>query len=118
MIKKGAKRTREGSTKQMPALSQVLWKSDTPNIKQGELDTPAAMEDFAGANYDSVSQLSVTLTDTEQELQKSRLDLVAAEAKHVEEVKQLKQEYESKIKRWQKKTEDLKHQLGKLDVLN
>ena len=43
MIRKGAKRKREGSTKQMPPLSQVLWKPDTPDIKKGALDTKAAM---------------------------------------------------------------------------
>ena len=67
------------------------------------------MGDFAGANYDFVSQLSVTLTNKEQELQKNILDLAVAEEKHVEEVKQLKQEYENKIKQLQKKTEHLKH---------
>ena len=76
------------------------------------------MGDFAGANYNFVSQLSVTLTDKEQELQKNILDLAVAEEKHAGEVKQLKQEYERKIKQWQKKTEDVKHQLGKSDVLN
>ena len=53
--------------------------------------------------------MSVTLIDKEQELQKTRLILAVVEAKHVEEVKQLKQEYERKIKQWQKKTEDVKH---------
>ena len=56
MIKRGAKRTREGSTKQMPPLGQVLWKIDTPDIKQGALDTTTTMGVFAGANYDYVSQ--------------------------------------------------------------
>ena len=109
MIKRGAKRIREGSTKQMPPLSQVLWKSDTPDIKQGALDVAAAMGAFAGANYDSVSQLSVILADKEQELQNTRLDLAAPEEKHAQEVKQLKEEYERKIKQWKKKTEDVKH---------
>ena len=108
----------EVSTKQIPSLSHFLWKSETPDMKQGVLETTSSMGDFAGANYDSVSQLSVTLTDKEQELQKTRLILAAVEAKHAEEVKQLKQEYERKIKQWQKNTEDLKHQLGKSDVLN
>ena len=49
----------------MPTLSQVIWKLDTPDSKQGELYTTAAIGDFAGANYDSISQLSVTLIDKE-----------------------------------------------------
>ena len=65
----------------MPSLSQVIWKSDTLDIKQGALDTTAAMGAFAWANYDSVSQLSVTLTDKEHKLQNTRLYLAAAEAK-------------------------------------
>ena len=82
VIKRGAKRKRESSTKQMPPLSHVLWKSDTPDIKQGALDTTTSMGVFVGVNYDSISQLSVILTDKEQELQKTRLDLAAAEEKH------------------------------------
>ena len=104
MIKKGTKRTREGATKHMPALNQVIWKPDTPDIKQGELDTTTAIGAFVGANYDSVSQLSVTLTDKEQELQKGKLDLETTEEKHEQEVKELKQEPENKIKQLQKNT--------------
>ena len=68
LIKRGAKRTREGSTKHMPAPSQIIWKLDTPDSRQGALDTKGVIGAFAGANYDSVSQLSVTLTNKEQEL--------------------------------------------------
>ena len=50
----------------MPTLSQRIWKLDTPDSKQGELDTIADIGAFAGANYDSISKLSVTLTDKEQ----------------------------------------------------
>ena len=57
VIKRGAKKIRETSTQHMHALSQVLWKSNTPYIKQGALDTIAAMGAFAGANYNSISQL-------------------------------------------------------------
>ena len=67
-------------------------------MKRGELYTSAVIGDFARDNYDSVSQLSVTLTDKEQKLQKDKLDLVAIEAKHEQEVKELKQETENKIK--------------------
>ena len=109
VIKKGTKRTREGATKQIPSLNQVIWKSDTLDIKQGALDIVGAIRAFAGANYDSVSQLSLTLSDKEQELQKSKLDLAAAEARHEQEVKQLQQVHENRTKQWQKKTEHLKH---------
>ena len=67
-MKKGTKRTREGTIKQAPALNQVIWKSDSPNIKQGALDTTVSMGDFAGANFDLVSQLNKDLLDKEQEL--------------------------------------------------
>ena len=53
-MKRGAKRTREGTTKQMPALSHIIWKLDTPDSKQGALDMIATIGAFARANYDSV----------------------------------------------------------------
>ena len=87
VVKIGAKRTREGSTKQMPALSQVIWKLDTPDSKQGELDTTAVIGDFAGANYDYVLELSVNLTDKEQELQKDKMDLEAVRKNMKQEMK-------------------------------
>ena len=71
-MKKGTKRTREGSVKQVPALNKFIWKSYSPDVKQGDLDTIAAMGAFARANFDSVSQLNKDLLDKEQELQKSK----------------------------------------------
>ena len=41
VMKRGSKRTREGSTKKMPALSQIIWKLYTPDNKKGALDTSA-----------------------------------------------------------------------------
>ena len=49
MMKRGSKRTREGSTKQMPALSQIIWKLYTPDNKKGALHTSVAIGAFAGA---------------------------------------------------------------------
>ena len=91
VMKRGAKRTREGSTKHMPAPSHIIWKLDTPDSKQGALDTVVVIGSFKGANYDSVSQLSVILTDKEQEVEKVKPDLAVAEAKHEQEVKEMKQ---------------------------
>ena len=76
------------------------------------------MGDFAEANYHSISQLSLILTDKEQELEKDKMDLAVVEEKHKQEVKEMKQEFENKIKQLQKKTEHLKHQLGNVGVLN
>ena len=33
IMKKGTKRTGEGTIKQVPALNQVIWKTDSPDIK-------------------------------------------------------------------------------------
>ena len=61
MVKRGAKRAKESSTKDVPALVQVIWKADTSDIQQGVVDTAATMGVFAGANFNSVSQLSLAL---------------------------------------------------------
>ena len=90
-MKRGAKRTREGSTKQMPSLSQIISKSYIPDNKKGALDTLATIGSFAGAKYDFVSQLSVILINEEQEVEKDKLDLAVAEAKHEQEIKEIKQ---------------------------
>ena len=51
-------------------------------------------------------------------MEKAKLDLAGSEAKHEQEVKEMKQEFENKIKQLQKKTEHLKHYLVNADVLN
>ena len=43
IMKKGTKRTREGTIKPVPSLNQVIWKKDFPDIKQGDLDTVVTM---------------------------------------------------------------------------
>ena len=117
-MQKGTKRMREGTIKQFSALNQVIWKSDSLDIKQGALDIVAAMGDFAGANYDSISQLNKDLLNKEQEQKTIKQDLVTAEACHQEEVRLLKQEHEDKQKQSQKQNDYLKHQLDKSDLLN
>ena len=54
-MKKGSKRTREGTLKHVPAFDQIVWRTDAPNEKEGALGTTAAMGVFAGANYNLVS---------------------------------------------------------------
>ena len=97
-MKKGTKRMREGTIKKVPTLNQIIWKSDSPDIKQGDLDTTTTMGDFAGANFDSISELNKAFLDKEQELQKSKQDLVVAEAHHKQEIHLLKKEHEDNLK--------------------
>ena len=56
------------------------------------------MEDFARANFDSISELNKAFLDKEQELQKSKQDLVVAEAHHKQEIHLLKKEHEDNLK--------------------
>ena len=96
ILKKGSKRTREGTLKHVRGFDQIVWRIDAPNEKQWALDTPAAMGEFAGANYNLVSQLTKGLLSNEQELQKARKDLEAAEAWHLKDIELLKQEHQDK----------------------
>ena len=68
ILKKGLKRTREGTLKHVPSFDQIVWRTDAPNEKEGALDTTGAMGAFAGANYNSVSQLTKYLLNKEREL--------------------------------------------------
>ena len=52
----------------MSSLSQVIWKEDTSNLPQEVVDTAAAMGVFAGANFNSVSHLSLDFGEKEKEL--------------------------------------------------
>ena len=70
VVKMGAKKARQGSGKHVPTLGQVIWKEDTSDIQQGVVDTTTAMGVFIGANFNSVSQLSLALGEKEKELQK------------------------------------------------
>ena len=95
-MKKGSKRTREGTLKHVRGFDQIVWRTDAPNEKQGALDTKTSMGAFAGANYNTVSQQTKYLLSKEKELQKSRKDLEAAEARHLKDIELLKQKNQDK----------------------
>ena len=95
-MKKGSKRTREGTLKHVHDLNQVVWRTNAPNEKQGALDTTVAMGSFAGANYDSMSQLTKYILSKEHELKTTKRDLEAVEARHLKEIEILKKEHEDK----------------------
>ena len=118
ILKKGSKRTREGILKHVPTLDQIVWRTDDPNEKQGALDTTAVMGAFAGASYNSVSQLTKDLLSKKHELQKARKDLEAAEARRLKDIELLKQEHQDKLRQSKKKIGSLKHQLEKSEVSN
>ena len=90
ILKKGSKRTREGTLKHVHAFDQIVWRTDAINEKEGALDTTAAMGVFAGDNYNSVSQLTKDIFSEEHELQKERKDLEVAEAHHLKDIELLK----------------------------
>ena len=75
VVKRGAKKARQGSGKHVPALGQVIWKADTSDLPQGVVDAAAAMGVFAGANFQCVSQLSLALGVKQEELEKVKCDL-------------------------------------------
>ena len=56
----------------MPALGQVIWKVDTSDMQQGAVETATSMGIFAGANFQSVSQLSLALAEKQKELEKAK----------------------------------------------
>ena len=72
------------------------------------MDTVVGMGVFVGANFDSVSQLSLALGEKEKELQKAKHDLVEVEHKHQQEIGQLKWEHEDRVQQWKNKDEQLK----------
>ena len=109
VVKRGAKKSREGSAKHVPALGQVIWKADTSDIQQGAVDTTTAMGVFAVDNFNSVSQLSLALGEKEKELQKEKEDLAEAKKRHEQEIDQLKQEHEDRVQQWKNKANQLKH---------
>ena len=103
MLKKDSKRTREGMLKHVPALDKIVQNTDAPNEKQGALNTTSAIGAFAGANYNSVSQLTKDLFSKEEELQKARKDMDASKACHLKDIKFLKEEDQDKQTRCEKK---------------
>ena len=51
VVKRGAKRGRESSGKNVFSICEVLWKGDTSDMQQGVVDTATAMGVFARANF-------------------------------------------------------------------
>ena len=90
VVKRGAKIARESSTKNVHVVGQVIWKVDTSDMQQGAVEIAAAMGFFAGANFQSVSQLSLALGEKEKELHKFKHDIAEAEKRHEQEIVQLK----------------------------
>ena len=80
LVKRGTKRAREGSSKHVPSLGQVIWNVDTSDIQQGVVDTAATMGVFAGANFQCVSQLSLALGEKQKELEKVKRELAKIES--------------------------------------
>ena len=67
-MKKGSKRTREGTFKQGVVQNHIIWKRESSDTKQESLDTTIAMGAFAGANFDSMSHLNKEMEEKEHEL--------------------------------------------------
>ena len=118
ILKKGSKRTRDGTLKHVLGFDQIVWRTDAPNEKEGELDTVVVMGAFAGANYNSLSQLTKDILSKEHEIQKERKDLEATKARYLKYIELLKQEHQDKQRQSQKKIDILKHQLEKSYLMN
>ena len=58
VVKKGSKRTREGTLAQGTVPNQVIWKRASTDVKQESLEAATSMGAFVGANYDSMSSLN------------------------------------------------------------
>ena len=57
-MKKGSKRSREGTFKKGKVPNQIIWKRESTDVKHEDLETKNSMGDFVGDNYDSVSSLN------------------------------------------------------------
>ena len=82
VVKMGAKKVIQGSGKHVPTLGQVIWKADTSNIPQEAVDAAAAMGVFTGANFSTISQLSLAFGEKEKELEKLKQDLAEEENRY------------------------------------
>ena len=82
------------------------------------MDVIASMGVFAGANFNSISQLSLVFGEKEKELEKLKHDLVEAEKRHEQEIGKLKREHEDRVEQWKMKGEELKHRLDNEEVVN
>ena len=118
MVKKGSKITRERTFKKGAVPNQIIWNRDSFDTKQEALDTTTAVGDFVGADFDSMSLLNKELEEKEKELQNSKHYLEQVEAQHRQEIRHLRNEYEGKLKKLQRKNDYLKQPLEKEDHLN
>ena len=82
------------------------------------MDVADAMGVFAGANFNTVSQLSLAFGEKEKELDKLKHDLAEAEKRHEQEIDKLKREHEDKVEQWKMKAEELKHHLENAELVN
>ena len=90
MVKRGSKKVRHGSGKHVSTLGQAIWKENTSNLPQEAVDTTAAMGVFVGANFSTVSQLSLAFGEKEKELDKLKLDLAEEKNMYQREIGKLK----------------------------
>ena len=68
VVKKGSKRSREGTFKKGSLPNQIIWKRTSNDVKQEALESATALGSFARDNYYSVSLLNKEVEEKEQEL--------------------------------------------------
>ena len=86
VVKRGGKRSKESSGKNVPVIGEVIWKAKRSDMQQGAVDTTASMGFFSRGNFQCVSQLSLDLGEKEKELQKAKRDLAESEQRHEQEI--------------------------------
>ena len=106
VVKRGAKRARESSAKNVLAVGEVIWKADTSEMHKGAVETIAAMGVFTATNFQSVSQLSFAFGEKHKELEKAKWELAETQQRYEQQIGQLKQEHEEKKERWKNKVEE------------
>ena len=90
VVKRGSKKARHGLGKHVSTLGQVIWKADTSNLPQEAVDAATAMGVFTGANFSTISQLSLAFGEKEKELDKLKHDLAEVENRYQQEIGKLK----------------------------
>ena len=73
-------------------------------MQQGAVDTAVAMGGFVGANFQCVSQLSLSLGEKQKELEKAKQELGETQQRHEQQIGQLKQEHEDKNRGMEKES--------------
>ena len=85
-----------------------MCKRDSNDVKQEALETAATMGAFTGGNYDSISLLNKEVEEKEQELQKSKQEQAQANIQHQQELQDLRDEYEEKLRKIQEQNDLIK----------